>query len=176
MKRLIILLLLIPFSFAAEMEVVYFATLDYDNGDVILDKLELDWGYAPDMINMPEDKYRLELINIFDEVIYEYKFDFNLFVAPIGEMTETTELLAVPYDFYGKQINVYDSSDNLILVIDVSEYSDYCGDGYCNEIESEAICPGDCKEPFLDKYYMHLIVGLIIVLVALLLFIFLRRR
>jgi hypothetical protein len=180
-QLLIMLLILVPVSLAIDMEKVYFVELNYDNDIISLNNIDLNFSYVQNRINMPEQGYKIELVDANHNVKYNYTFNFELFVsgAPVLELVETTKLLIVPYNFAAKEIEVYSPESELLLTIDVSEHSDYCGDGKCTDIEQLLECSEDCEGEILEEpptNYLKYIIILSVIILSLILFILIKRK
>jgi len=60
--------------------------------------------------------------------------------------------LEIPYDVTAKNINVYSPSGKMIAFVNVSEFSQTCGDGVCEPGENYKTCPQDCRSGIKDGY------------------------
>jgi hypothetical protein len=60
--------------------------------------------------------------------------------------------LEIPFDASAKNINIYDPSGKMVAFVDVSEFSQICGDGVCGGQENFKTCPQDCRSGIKDGY------------------------
>jgi len=60
--------------------------------------------------------------------------------------------LEIPYDVTAKNINIYSPSGKMIAFVDVSQFSQRCGDGVCGQGENFKTCPQDCRSGIKDGY------------------------
>ncbi len=146
-KRIILILLLVflftNIVYALERERVYQITLKYDKGTITKENLIVTMGFPEHRKIHLEDDYRLEAISFDNKILYTTYFNFPLeiFAEPLAEwfdeegnqiyfpteeesghiiLDEATQLLVIPYFKDGKQINIYDKDDSLVLEIDIS--------------------------------------------------------
>ena len=54
--------------------------------------------------------------------------------------------ISIPYAPKGETIMLFDNTGKEILALDITSFSNYCGDGRCSIFESFETCPQDCDE------------------------------
>jgi hypothetical protein len=150
----------------------YEIELDYDNGEIKPINKNLKNAFVSERI-YPESGYGLRLVSFNGEELYNTSFGFGLeiSVTPPQEcmingtvdpekcpdhvsyirLNESSESINVPYYPMGKSILIYDSGE-LVLDIDVSEYSNFCGNGKCDDSEDYFTCPNECDSGKEDGY------------------------
>tara|TARA_Y100000034_G_scaffold125474_1_gene175070 strand:+ start:232 stop:861 length:630 start_codon:yes stop_codon:yes gene_type:complete len=152
---------------ALETPKIYELDLQFTNEILSLNTVKSTYGFLPDRINMPATGYRLELISVDNIILYTYNFNFvtDVFISrPVEcfnndatfnsskcsefsthqKLSDSQKILNVPYSEIGDKINIYDANNQIVLTIDVSEFSDYCGDSICSVKESSFNCLEDC--------------------------------
>ncbi len=156
-KILIILLLLVPLLVSAEgvadkqiPKAEYLFHLYYNNGQILADR---DFQFKYDIISeefvqgpqTSQFPYRGEIINFAGEVANHFIFD-----PKHGDVNFTQGKISVkaPYVADGQKVIFYDSQNQSILTIPVSESSFCNDDGICNDDRGEdsLSCPKDCKQ------------------------------
>ncbi len=151
---LITLLIMSPAITAFKLEKIYFLGLEYDKGALKLLDMSLITG-NPTLSKDTSLPYKLELLSINKEILYEGFFDIpNKFFAPppldpeeksgIIELDYVEFSLSLPYYKNGNLIKITKDKKEL-LIIDVLKFSIYCGDGKCQSDETPQNCPQDCK-------------------------------
>jgi len=211
MRKFLILtfIIFLPIVVANNMIQTYKLELIYEYDHLFVDSVSVDSGYIPDKINIIEKGYYLELKNIHNEVEYDYWFDFMTEFSVSGDhdcidgedcsihdfmiKDNAFEVINVPYSFIGKEINIYDSDGNLVSNIDISNYSNYCGDGICKAGESVLDCSEDCEEEIVKEEVIYdyrekdvknrfvdnkalLISGILVLILIIILFLIKKRR
>ncbi len=145
------------FSFTASADIdlyipkqaLYRFHLYYDNGQLFADR---DFQFKYDIIAGPfitpsitaPYPFKAEVISVSNKIITSFQFD-----PKNGNIKFVKGKISVdaPYAADGQKVNFYDSQNNQLLSIYVSE-SSYCNDdGICNSDVGEDInsCPNDCK-------------------------------
>jgi hypothetical protein len=154
-SMILIIILLSSTVVASQSEKIYFLNLEYDKGTLELIELSLITGY-PTISNDDLLPYKLELLSIDKEIIYQGYFDVpNKFFAPPpldpNEVSDVFELenlnfsISLPYNQDGNTI-ILSKNETELLQIDVSEFSIYCGDSICHLTENKEECPQDCSD------------------------------
>ena len=173
-KTIIVLMIMALFiNIVQGADLSYSLTLDYDNGVITTEDLELIEGSAPDRNIQPENGYTANVISFDDEILYSFKFAFattisyalprewfdengtQIYFPNETEQTaldQTTEVLIIPYYETAKSIEIYDPDDIRILLVDVSEYSICNLNEICDGDESPETCPQDCTPGSIDNY------------------------
>ena len=138
-----ILIFIFMISFvAAKGDLSYSLTLNYDKQSLTLEELNLKEGGAPDRLNQLENGFTAKVISFDGEIIHSFKFvidilpdasppkdifdeEGNQIKEPSidSQIQETSIVLIVPYFKNAKSIEIYEGTDNLMLVIDVSKYA-----------------------------------------------------
>ncbi|NQV09519.1 hypothetical protein HQ529_06750, partial [Candidatus Woesearchaeota archaeon] len=122
MKKILFIMLVVLFStlsYAEETDLVRVMKLYYKDGDVdIIDSI-LKLGYSPDRNIQPENGYRLEIIALTDETLYEFIFepptkiftdvsdDYGNLSGGIILLDETYFALIIPNFENEKKIKIY---------------------------------------------------------------------
>lgn len=158
--------------------------LHYDSGAVALNEIKLLEREPPDFFLEPEEGYKAEISAFNGSMLYSRKFDFALWAYDNPQvLTETDELLILPYYNYMEEFRLYDSDGELVLTADISEYAVCNQNSVCNPEygETEKTCAEDCtgavekpveelpekreKLPALKKEHI-IIAALLIILIA----------
>jgi hypothetical protein len=165
-------LLLFSYVSAVPTQKVYILTLKYSDGAVSKEGLYVTKGfYNP---SKEEGDWLLEVISFGGEVLYSQKFGFHLerYYAPstdwfdedgkqiyipseeesVERLSESVTDLAIPYFENAEKMNIYDKNKAKVLEIDISVFSESCGDGKCQFHESFESCPKDCGSGLKDDY------------------------
>ena len=164
------MIFILPVGYA-ETQKIYTLDLNYNQGTVTKELLFVTQGYFKEQKGSTEDYYSLELISFEGTILHTQRFNFpleifgapnldwfdeagNQIYIPTAEesgyalLDEAIARLIIPYFKNGKGIIVYNSEKNKILEIDISSYSDVCGDRVCQEHESYSTCQQDCPSDF----------------------------
>lgn len=152
-----------------EAPLTYNLKIGYDDGELSLESMTLEYAYPPEQSSL-RSHYIIKLFDIKYREIYNNTFTFPLEVSRSASgcidddglydaikcggssyerYNNVFQEVAVPYSFTGDIIEVYSFDNELKLVINVSEYAEYCGDGRCTE--SYWSCPQDCEATAEDK-------------------------
>ena len=135
-------------SLAEEMESkIYILDLNYNKENLVLVNLSVKKGYAPGRKIQPETGYSCEVVSFLDEVLYSFKFEIPVVVYPPPPLSgegpgepiylETVDFtLLIPFFENGKVIDIYDSSRALKLSVDVSKFTEFCGNHLCQGKEN----------------------------------------
>jgi hypothetical protein len=177
MKKLMIcfvmgILISLGFVMAASSDFTYVLSLDNDNGTLSVSSLELFDSPFNEFSNSDEGRYRVELVNKKEVVLHSVRFDIESWILPmpspecfdeesgemicdIGPISQDVEfvILNLPYFDSASGINVY-RGDELLL-----------SHGIVNLEASE----------FDIWDYKYYIMGLIVLIVVVLYFIFRRK-
>lgn len=156
-KILLISLILVPLLAGAEgtadkqiPKAEYLFHLYYDNGQLSADR---DFQFKYDIISeefiqgslTTQFPYRGEIINMLGEVADHFIFD-----PKQGDVNFMKGKISVkaPYVADGQKVIFYDSQNQPILTIPVSDSSFCDDDGICNSDRGEdsLSCPKDCKQ------------------------------
>lgn len=156
-KILLISLMLVPLLAGAEgtadkqiPKAEYLFHLYYDNGQLSADR---DFQFKYDIVSeefiqsslTTQFPYRGEIINMLGEVADHFIFDPKQ--GDVNFMKGKISIKA-PYVADGQKVIFYDSQNQPILTIPVSESSFCNDDGICNADRGEdsLSCPKDCKQ------------------------------
>ncbi len=150
---LLFFIFIIPFVIALQSEKIYFLDLVYNKGTLELIDVYLITGY-PIISNDSSLSYKLELLSIDKEILYRGYFDIpnKIFAPPPlkpGEKSGIVEIdnlnfsISLPYYKKGNIINII-KDGRVLLHIDVSKFSMYCGDSICQSDEKNQNCSQDC--------------------------------
>ncbi|OGM97666.1 MAG: hypothetical protein A2735_03625 [Candidatus Yanofskybacteria bacterium RIFCSPHIGHO2_01_FULL_41_21] len=156
-KILLISLILVPLVVGAEgiadkqiPKAEYLFHLYYDNGQLNADR---DFQFKYDIISeefiqgplTTQFPYRGEIINVLGEIADHFIFD-----PKQGDVNFMKGKISVkaPYVADGQKVIFYDSQNQPILTIPVSDSSFCDDDGVCNADRGEdsLSCPKDCKQ------------------------------
>ncbi|MEA2036204.1 MAG: hypothetical protein U9O94_01745 [Nanoarchaeota archaeon] len=157
MKRKVLLLvvlvlLVVPLSFALDLENMYFIELGYKDGVLGFSDIRLVTGYAT-ISSDPNLPYKVEVLSGSEDAISVGYFRVpNTGYVPlaldVGEsFSRDTDYLrfsiSVPYDKGGSVVTIEEKGKE-VLDIDVSGFAAYCGDGLCQSDEDNKVCAEDC--------------------------------
>ena len=156
-----------------EMPLFYVIKLKYLNGEIILLDKNLTNTFPLERHHFGDD-YTLRLISFRGEELHNVTFDFPLEISitPPREciengtfvpercpehrsyvrLNESIIVLKIPYWRTGKSVKIYDKGGKEKLFVDVGEYSNFCGNGRCDEGEDYFLCPKECPSGVEDKY------------------------
>lgn len=172
-------------SYALDQQKIYFISMEYNNGSLILLDVSLTEGF-PSVNKNPDMSNRAELVSFDGKILYEGYFDIPNFVyvpPPIDSSDNTESIfiervnfsISLPFDKNATKINIYGSENEIILSVDVSSFADYCGDKRCSTIENKDICPNDCVMVGIGNdiiFYLEITVVAIAILLA---FIYIKK-
>jgi len=156
-------IILTSFTYAAENK-VYVAEIQYNQGEVTIDRVFVREGQASPVHSTVTYEYRLELISFNDEILESVPFNILRYISarpPLpGEeaqdniiLEEAQEVVFIPYHINGKLIRLYNNKDNKLLNEESVEYfADLCGDNICQNHESFLTCEQDCPAASQDGY------------------------
>lgn len=156
----------------AEENKIYLIPINYDKESISFGEISTKLGYAPSSDNdQTEDKsqqYLIELISFSNQVLESKVFNFSLIMMPAppkpkeskekffqdtpATLDKTSTLVIFPYHKDGRELKVYDSNKKLIISKNIAYLSDVCGDGICQDHESNESCPKDCQAAAKDDY------------------------
>ena len=153
---LLFVLFIAPSVIALQPEKIYFIDLEYDKGTLELIDISIITGY-PQISTDDSLPYKLELLSIEKEILYQGYFDIpNKFSTPpplspedksgVVELSNVNFSISLPYYKKGNIINII-KDEKILLRIDVSKFSMYCGDSICQSDENNQNCPQDCISP-----------------------------
>jgi len=153
MKRIIALIaafILLPVVFADTLS--YSVVIDYDNEALSLkDILLIKASPAP---ASETGEYKSRVISFRKEILFETAFNVNLepfYSIPLSKetaklpqkLTKTTFDLVLPYYANAKSLQIL-KNNNLLLEIDLTEFSSCNENNVCDVSESVESCPSDC--------------------------------
>jgi len=154
MKKIAILVLVFMvisayFVFADEGIVFAFELLYKEDGQLILENIELISGNPPDYLLQPEegDFHIAKVVGFDGKELFSVNFSTELWSYDFGRVSERPILLILPYFRNAKEANFYDVNGRLVLKVDLSEYAVCNQNGVCNPgiKEDTETCPEDCK-------------------------------
>lgn len=168
MRWVLLLIVLSSLCYAVEYPAVLRVELNLKD-DLSIISVEKTHGHVEDSQDVED--FRLELVNVLDEVRYERNFTFPHAesVTPLPgcfneegvydtdlcpgstykEVTDATIVFDVPYYRTAKSLDIYQGED-LIESYDLSDFTEFCGDGVCSASESPSTCTVDC-DPHLES-------------------------
>ena len=127
---LIFFLIAIPLSLGIEQ--LYLLELSKSGSTLILDDLNLAVGAA--RTPSASSGYHADVVSFSGEVLYSVIFQFE----------DSSLLLVITYFTNGELIKIYDSNNNLVLTVDVSQYAQCNENGICDPGEDAGNCAVDC--------------------------------
>jgi hypothetical protein len=118
------------------------------------------------------DVYSWELYSVYDTLIRSEEFTFSreIFISrdpycvdenateyiedcddmpSVLEINDSKVILGVPHHDFAQKLQIKNPIGEVVLSIDLSEHSNFCGDGICSIAESFYTCPLDCEEEIL---------------------------
>ncbi|GEM_PF-5651292 len=184
-KIIPILILILSSSIVLALDNAYLIELNYSDGKFNLINIEVIKGFyrGKNYNEYIEDKIKVisydnitlwenRLPNVDGVIFYENEEGGGSFKLNNTNITET-----LPYFKEGKYIKIY-NKDSEVFSIDVTKYSDYCGNGICNSGE-ESSCSEDCKiqqSLFKRLNFKYIIASILILFILLFLFYKARKR
>jgi len=193
---LLLVILIIGVGSALPASKMYKVKLSSVNGEVDLDSVDLVEGYP----NLPSrvfpDDYVLRVYSFDEEVYYELptRFSYEVFLSAgeecfirdglvettkcgeksYVEMNDSVVVLGVPYFPNAKFLRFYEPNGRLIIEKDISSFS--CGNNVCDSHETANSCLQDCARGKYVFYKVMLVFGLILFILAILVFIFWEKH
>ncbi|MCA9487675.1 MAG: hypothetical protein KC516_01800 [Nanoarchaeota archaeon] len=181
---LIFFIILINLVSANYLQQSYHIQIDYYEGNVSIQKIELVEGFSDKVSSNEGESYSLKIISFDGEVYRDYPFNFprEVFVTPgpecfVEEGIVDTDLcggpthylsnfssvlLKIPFSPGAKSLELVDPSGRLILKEDLSKFS--CGDLICEEHETYSSCRKDCSLKDNEYFEIGIALGIIILL------------
>ena len=151
MKKILLLILLIPLVTALNSEMIYFMNLKYDGNNLELTDVNVIDGFY----NIKKDSklpYKLELYSFDNKILFRGYFNIDdihseIFSTENSNIKESKILpsnlgISLPYFKEGSYIDISKNNEKL-LEIDVSEFVIICGDLKC-QLDERETCPYDC--------------------------------
>lgn len=137
-KKIIIIFIVLLFTLSllwsnvyASEQRVYDLVLDYNRGTVSKKSLTVTVGIFTDILDQPENGYRLEIKSFDNKILYSQKFLFESIGQQISianqnpfMVEEDERELVFSYFPNGKEINIYDSENKKILTISVAHFAE----------------------------------------------------
>jgi hypothetical protein len=134
----------------------YIAEMNYDTGKIKLNHIYLSPGQASDR-RIERGKYNSRIISKNGEILSSLKIDIPNTMSPFFKKNSTDKpsiilleqfnySLNLPYFDESENIEVYDENENKILDINVSYFSDTCGNNICEDYENYLECSSDCNQ------------------------------
>jgi hypothetical protein len=129
MKKLTMFILLIivniSFAISQEQNKIILLDLNYNNGEITINKILTKMGYYPDRKDQPLDGYKLDLVSINNDILYSFRFDVPLTIytdviinnkisGNIIKLNNTDFALIMPYFDNLKEINIYDKNNKRV--------------------------------------------------------------
>lgn len=160
MNRNIILLLFIISSvvMVSALDKIYFLQLNYNDGKFNLIDIKVADGFFRGKVFNENLDYKIKIIGYDNSTLWENMLEVSsiIYLSVPEEGNKQDQIVlkniniteALPYFNEAKYIKVY--YRNLeVFSIDVTKYSNYCGNNVCNKGE-ENTCLIDCKEDTLN--------------------------
>src|SRR3989344_3757326 len=156
---LAIVAIIMPAAIATESGKIYFIELEYNNRMLKLTDIDVVTGY-PTISETPELPYKLELMDVDNEVLYVGYFDVpkRIYGPPPlnpGDSASVVELdyvkftISLPYHKRGVLIKIARDAEE--LYINAMQFAMYCGDTVCQPDENNKACPLDCLAVHEEK-------------------------
>lgn len=195
MRAITILLffLLLTSSIALALDKIYLVKLNYNEGKFMLIDIGVIDGFYRGKEFRGDLEYNIKVISHKDLILWENRLDIGniiYFSPPLAEdykpllrgpiiLKDVNITEALPYFNDAKYIKVY-YKDSEVFSIDVTKYSNYCGNNICNTGEYSSNCPKDCvkeevKERAVKKSFIW-VIGLVFVLIFILYIIYKRNK
>ncbi len=161
---------------SAQGERSYVLTMHYSNGTLFFQDVFITEGPPPSRNVQLETGYKAQLISFEDKILDEFKFVFATFIH--GETFENDTIigriisdkvnftLTIPYFKNAKEIRIYSPLGIRVLSVDVSRFSDICGDKMCKLKENFFSCSVDCSlvSPKDEIFVIAIIVAIVIII------------
>lgn len=128
-----LVLVLLPATYAVETDKVMILSLHYDNGKVSLNDKLVKYGYAPDRILQPETGNKIEILDNAGNVLYSFNFEIPKGIyAEISDADGNIEgglverqdfdfALTIPYFEDAAEVKVLDESSVRIAGFEARE-------------------------------------------------------
>ncbi|MBI2105500.1 hypothetical protein HYT56_01530 [Candidatus Woesearchaeota archaeon] len=182
MKKIMLLILVIPLISAINSEMIYFLNLKYDGSNIELIKANVIDGFY----NINNDEhlpYKLELYSFEKEILFKgyFEIDNNAryetlldgnFDIKEAEILPFNIGVSLPYFKEGSFIEISKNNERL-LDIDVSEFAVICGDKKC-QLDERETCLSDCREDIKQNkvlpVWYYLLIGTILIFIIYLIY------
>ena len=159
MKNIILILafLLIAFPAKAEESKIFFVEAVFNQGRLDITDVISKNGTAPapqKEAEMEGLRYWVMLVSFQGDILEKRQFDisFEVFDDPSMQSDKINRFLSLPYYPNAKSIMLTDMNGNMMAQKDIGYLADLCGDNICEDHESFADCPKDCKAAGKDDY------------------------
>jgi hypothetical protein len=132
----------------------YVIEFNYKNKELSQKNVYVYPSQSPDYIKYSSG-YTMKIKSASDELLYSSNFDIQNIEFPFftsgsirSEPFVTQNLnytLKAPYYPDAKTLEVYNPAGDMIAIVDLSYFSDTCGNNNCESYENSLSCPGDCN-------------------------------
>ncbi|PIN80371.1 hypothetical protein COV11_04140 [Candidatus Woesearchaeota archaeon CG10_big_fil_rev_8_21_14_0_10_30_7] len=141
----ILLIFLIPLVSA---KFSYYVQINYDNGELNYQDLEVITGETPVFVKEKEDEYDAHIFDFLNNELFNFSFEIPRIIYDVPGvfwLNESFEILTIPYFNKGKVMKIYDSENNLKLEINLAHLA-MCNQNYICEPnkENHKNCAIDC--------------------------------
>ena len=193
MKKIFIVVLILLIPVLSQTKGVYILDLHYENGDLTLNNINFNSSlYASQIIGISgEEFFNYELFShntsLIDKIIFEAPNEIVIdeFIEKDNETIFTGEIITLDTidfllitDYYPEASNIVikDSSDNILIEVDVAKFSKCNQNLICEGEESTLICASDCQVQEGETQEESMLGLIVIITLLLFAFIALKRR
>lgn len=134
-KLIMLLLIFSLFSSIALAEKYYVLDISKKDSGITFNKLDVEF-LEQDLTMSTLGEYDVVVLSASKSVLHRSSFSFS----------NGQELVYVRYSENADKIEIRNSTEGVLLELDVKPYSDVCGDNLCQSTETLETCPLDCKE------------------------------
>jgi len=143
------------------LEKTYIIDINYDKGALKENTVYVTKSKAPDRKVVRKVDYVGKIISFDDKTLHTFKFEFprvewlappeeGMVSYPPIELEKLNYSLLAPYFNDAKKLEVYDLENKRVLTVDLGYFSETCGNGKCENHESNLECPQDCRASMKD--------------------------
>ncbi len=186
---MIFFFLLLTASIALALDKIYIVKLNYNEGNFTLDNIKVTEGFYRGKDFNENLEYKIKVISYKGSILWENRLDIGnviYFSPPIAEddkpflrgpiiLKDVNITEALPYFNDARYIKVY-YKDSEVFSIDISKFSNYCGNNICNIGEDSGNCPDDCIRKEAAKKPFLWIIGLLFVLILIVYIVYRRNK
>ncbi len=177
-KVILLLFILFGISMVFALDKIYFLELNYSGGKFSLIDIKVADGFFRGKNFNENLDYKIKIIKYDNSILWENGLELGTTIYPptletnkkqeLGELKNLNISEALPYFNEAKYIKIY-YKDREVFSIDITKYSNYCGNSICNKGE-ENTCSIDCKENTLNlvlkEIFINKVLSLLVIFAA----------